>query len=454
LAGAAHHTQSLRSIYFDTDGSAIRRTGYSLRVRADGKSFTQTVKTNGGLAGLFDRGEWEARVKRMALNADALKHSPLRNLKRLDRKAKPVVRAKVDRTAWVIEWNGSTVEAVLDMGSVSAGRLQAPIHELELELKDGKPAALFELAHELGRVMPLQLAVLSKEERGRMLTKGAFGHEHNASVVDLRRSMDAGQAFALIIHECIRHFRLNEDLIIADRNPAALHQARVAIRRLRTALAFFRPAVQQGSTEPLRSELRRFSRPFGNARNLDVFLESHAADLGASDRRRLTSARDGAYEEVIKILNGQRSRDMLLDIVEWAVSGDWRKHTAANRIDQFAARRLDEAWRTLKRKAIRIGDLDEKHLHRLRIRFKKLRYAGDFVAPLFARKRLRKFAGPLEDLQDCLGLIHDDIISRQIHSDFGLGGTTAPGATRRARQLKAIASNYKRLKNARPFWLD
>src|SRR3982751_4631417 len=66
----------------------------------------------------------------------------------------------------------------------------------------------------------------------------------------------------------------------------------------------------------------------------------------------------------------------------------------------------------------RISDLEERQLHRLRIGIKKLRYAVGFLGPLYARKRVRKSASSLEKMQDCLGLIHDDIVSRQIASDF------------------------------------
>ncbi|QNP45564.1 CYTH and CHAD domain-containing protein [Sphingomonas sediminicola] len=261
LSKTDHRTKVQRSIYFDTDDSDAYRAGYSLRVRDDGNSFTQTVKTNGGSAGLFDRREWEARVEQIAPDPDALRQTPLGKIKKLTRDAKPVVWSEVERTTWLINRDGSIVEVALDSGSIRADGKEAPLHELELELRQGKQASLFAIAQELGRVVPLHVGVLSKEERGRMLARGAFGHEHKARAIDLRKKMDAGQAFATIVYECIRHFRLNETLIIEQRDPHALHQARVAIRRLRSAFTFFRPAIQQGSLEPLREELRGFIAP-------------------------------------------------------------------------------------------------------------------------------------------------------------------------------------------------
>lgn len=454
LCGAGHQTQSQSSDYFDTDDGEVHKSGYSLRVRRVGDCFTQTVKTNGGSAGLFDRGEWEERVEQMAPDRKALSRTPLGKLKKLDRKVEPMVCSDVTRRTWLIDRDGSVVEVVLDSGTVSAGGEETWFHELELELKGGKPAALFDFARELGHTVRLEVGVLSKEQRGRMLAKGAFGHEHKAAAPDIRKSMDAGQAFASIVHECVRHFRLNEAPIIAERDPEALHQARVAMRRLRTAFSLFRPAIRQGSLEPLRMELREFLVPFGEARNLDVFLDHHGDELGWRDRRKLTSARAETYDEIIDMLEAQSSRDMFLDLIEWTASGDWRKGAAAASIEKFAAKRLDAVWRKVKRRGARLGDLEEKELHRLRIGIKQLRYAVDFLAPLYARNRVRRFASSLEEMQDCLGLIHDDMISRQIVADFALRETGRTDVVVRSRQVKAMEKRFKQLRRVGRFWAN
>src|SRR4249919_1985088 len=416
LRNADHFTTSQKSIYFDTDDGDVHRAGYSLRVRKVGKCFTQTVKTNPVSTGLFNRGEWETQVEQMALDPKALGQTPLGNLRDLGRKAKPVSCLDVERTTWLIDRDGSMVEVALDSATVSSASQKASLHELELELKGGKQAALFDFAHELSHAVPLKVSVLSKEERGRMLAEGACRHEYKASVVDIRKEMDIGQVFALLVQECVRHFRLNEALIIAERDPDALHQARVAMRRLRTAFSLFHPAIRQSSLKPLRKELRRFASPFGEARNLDMFLNNHGDELGDSDRRKLTSARAKAYKQVIETLKSQPSRDMFLDLVVWTASEDWRKDAASAAIRKFATAQLDAAWRKVRRQGKGLNGFNEKQLHKLRISIKKLRYAVDFLAPLYAKKRARKFALSLEKIQNCLGLLHDDVISRQIVS--------------------------------------
>lgn len=453
LADSSSQTRSIRSVYFDTNKGKVHKAGYSLRVRQDEDDrCTQTVKTNGGGAGLFDRGEWEAPVDHLAPERKALRRTPLGKLKKLDQELEPTVCSAVERTTWLIERDGSLVEVVLDSGTISAGDQDEAFHELELELRDGPADVMFGLAQQLADAIPLEIGVLSKEERGRMLAEGAFDHEQRASEPGIRRDLNAAQAFALIVHECVRHFRLNQALIIAERDPEALHQARVAIRRLRTAFSLFRPAIRQASLEPLRRELKDFIEPFGEARNLDVFLDRCADELGWRDRRKLKSARDDSYDRVIESLSHPRSRSMLLDLVQWTASPDWQKKSASGPIEKFAAMQLDAVWKKVGARASRVGDLREKELHRLRIDIKKMRYAVEFLAPLYRRKKTRRFGASLEAMQDCLGLIHDDMVSRQIVADFGLGEAGRAEAVSRSRQLRKLDRRFRRLKRDNRFW--
>jgi inorganic triphosphatase YgiF len=453
LADSDPQTKALTSQYFDTVKGKVRKAGYSLRVRQADEDYTQTVKTSGGAAaGLFDRGEWEAPVDDLKVDAKALKKSPLGKVPKLQRKLEPQVRADVERETWLIDRDGSLIEVELDSGTVSAEGEKEKFQELEMELRAGEPAALFNLAKQLGQDVPLEIGVLSKEERGRMLGEHALDHEQKAREPDISDKLTVGQTFVAIVQECIRHFRLNQALIIAERDPDALHQARVAMRRLRSAFILFRPAIRQGSLEPLRSELRDFLKPFGTARNLDVYLSRHGEELGWRDRRKLKSARANSYDQVIDALQSQRTRDMMVDLVEWTASDNWRKAVAGDPIGKFAHRRLDRAWKAVKRDASKLADLPEKRLHRLRIDIKELRYSVEFLAPLYPRKRVRQFAASLEAMQDCLGLIHDDMVSREIVADYGLSQTGRTDAAARARQIKKLDGRFSRLKKAGPYW--
>ena len=84
--------------------------------------------------------------------------------------------------------------------------------------------------------------------------------------VRIGRGISITQGFEVIVSSCLRHFQLNEPTVVKARNVEALHQARVAIRRLRSALVLFRPVVADQEFERIQSELRWLVAEFGDAR--------------------------------------------------------------------------------------------------------------------------------------------------------------------------------------------
>jgi len=278
------------------------------------------------------------------------------------------------------------------------------------------------------------------------------GNDHKAREPKVSEALTVGQAFAAVVQECIRHFRHNQVLLVAERDPEALHQARVAMRRLRTAFALFRPALRRKALEPWRAELRQLLEPFGIARNLDVYLDRHGDELGWRDQHKLKAARSETYDRIAESLKGPRVRAFMDGLVEWAISSEWHRPAADKPVVRFAARRLDRAWKKVRKGASHLADLEEKQLHRLRIDIKELRYSVEFLASLHRRKQARRYAASLEAMQECLGSIHDDIVSRQIVADYALMPGAQGDAAARNRPIKQLRSRFKRLKKAGPYW--
>ncbi len=104
--------------------------------------------------------------------------------------------------------------------------------------------------------------------------------------------MTAAKAFQHIVQTCVRQFRLNENLLSDGRQPEALHQVRIALRRLRSAFSIFRAMLDQDVSPGLRDELRWLASELGEARNLDVLL---ARSQPGPLHDRLETARVAAY---------------------------------------------------------------------------------------------------------------------------------------------------------------
>lgn len=442
------------STYFDTSDHDLRAAGVSLRVRRTGDRHVQTVKAGGSaVAGMFARPEWENDVAGPApeLPADA----PIRTLVTgdvLDRVA-PIFTVRVMRRQWIVEPDGATIELVADQGEVTAADRQAPVSEIELELKSGSPAAMFALARALGQVAPLRLGVVTKAERGYRLIDAVGKPSAKAEQLELDRQATVAEAFAAIVGTCLRQFRLNEELLRQHPAPEPVHQARVALRRLRSALSIFRPIVADDRLPHLADELRWLAGSLGEARDLDVLM-ARVDEEGAG---RMATAREGAYAQALAALDSQRARDLMLDLAEWTALGDWRERPDGP--DQparhFAAHALDRLRRRIKRRGRGLAHLSDHDRHRVRIQAKKLRYATGFFEQLFtgkkARRRHKAFLKTLETLQDHLGDLNDVATAPALSARHGLPVEDMP-ADRRDALLADAADARHDLLDAKRFW--
>lgn len=464
LKALPSRTVEQRSVYYDTPKEKLREAGYTLRVRQAGRRFVQTVKGDDRrVGGIFHRAEWEQKIEGLRPDLDALSDTPAGGV--LDGMEAPYLvplfLASVERTAWKVTEQASRIEIVLDDGEVIADGKRSPILEMELELLAGEPHSLFAFARELAVSAPLRIGVLSKFERGLMLRDGGFGKPVKAFPAPVALGMTAGDAFQAIATACIRQFRLNEPLFVEARSSGALHQSRVALRRLRSAFSMFGPLASDGQRDGIRDGLRWISQALGEARDLDVFVDKllDQGQITTDVRTKAVAERDRAFDKAIEALSSQRLRTLMLDLVEWLPLGPW--HAADNPahalrdepVEHFAREMLDRLRKKVRNRGRRLADLDDEDRHQVRIAAKKLRYGSEFFATLFdggGRAKLRKsFLAALEDLQTHLGELNDMVTARTLEKRFpGFD----PGVHDRAALLAAAEKAHERLVDAGRFW--
>ncbi len=159
--------------YFDTPARDLAQARVALRLRRDGEQVIQTLKSRGqSVAGLSERNEWDWYLDKAKLDVKKLADDcwPA-SLAELDKKTlKPIFTTDFIREKAEIAWGRGkakvVIEAALDLGKVIAGKQSEEICELELELRQGEPEALLELAAELAADLPLMPCDISKAERG------------------------------------------------------------------------------------------------------------------------------------------------------------------------------------------------------------------------------------------------------------------------------------------------
>lgn len=449
LRDSKSRSERLVSVYYDTPGGKLRKSGYSLRVRSTPDGYVQTIKTLESGAGLFFRQEWEAAVDSIEPHVEELARTPAGEVgaKRL----RPVVCSAIDRTRWDVHDHHSELEISLDDGDLRADERDQPVCELEIELKKGEPAAAFRAARKIAHHIPLRLGVLSKAERAFALADGLFGKPTKAEPVPVRSDMSVAEGLATILQSCIRHFRLNEPLVAKDRDSDALHQTRVAMRRLRSALSLFRPAIADEEYPRLREELRWFVGQLGEARNLDVYLQQ---DMPKQERKHLLKLRNEAYDRVIEALDSRRFLLLMIDLTAWASLGKWRSGDKADRpLPPFAEKRISRLWLKICGHD-NISAMQDEERHRLRIEIKKLRYALDFMQPLHAQhgRRQKQFSKLIEGLQQSLGRLNDLVTARAIAGTDVSQEVDARYADERAKCLREAGKLLNRLKLTGPYW--
>ena len=320
----------------------------------------------------------------------------------------PLFSIDNERRLWTIDG----VEIALDRARIVAGERETSFYELEIEQKDGDFAQLFALAHRLVTTADVRLSVLSKAQRGYRLL-GAAPVAARAAPIMLAAPITAQAAFAVIARACMVQFRLNEALLLATADPVALHQARVALRRLRSALSLNKAMLADSRFPGLCADLRWLAARLGKARDLDVLI-ARAGDNFL--REQLCKARAGAYRNAGRALRSVRARTLMIDLAAWIAIGDWRAAPETRAMRDlsarcFAAMVLDRQFRRLRTGGRNLARLDDRARHEVRKTAKKLHYAAGFYASLFdgkrERQRHKRFVAAVQALLDQLGALND-----------------------------------------------
>jgi triphosphatase len=413
-----------KATYFDTPGLDLRKQGLSLRVRKEGDRFVQAVKRVRG-EDMFARDEWETEVVSANLDLAALDATPVAKALDSDYAALgPIFVSNVTRASRNLAFDADVISVTIDSGKLMAGKATAPVLEMELELKAGEARTLFKLARDLFENAPIRLSLLTKSDRGFALAGVERARAGKASATPLAPEMSVAEAFRRIARSCLVQIVSASEVLQREPTAEGVHQTRIGLRRLRTAMKIFQPAVDDGRTDWIEQEVRWIAGELGDARALDVFLEEGFTPVAGtlSDNRAaarygdsLNSARLAAYDKALIAVASPRFARLTLEIALWVEDGDWlrspdREAVLQSPIGPFAADALDRLRTTVRKRGEGLKDLAADRRHKLRIRTKRLRYATQFFEKAFGDvdgKRRRRFVAALKSLQESLGKLND-----------------------------------------------
>lgn len=465
-AGAGTRRVRLQAAYFDTPGRDLARAGLALRLRKEGRRWVQTLKAAGEDA--LTRFEHSVTLDAVQAVVDPARHAGTPQgdrLLALVRGAGPLAetyRTEAWRRLRRVRHRLGQVELALDVGEIRSGERRLPLCEFEVELVDGEPEAVLEVAGRWMARFGLWLDIRSKAERGDRLARGLVGvPATKAAALAVPREATVAQAWQAVLGAALEHLLPNVCELAQDAPDEAghrveqVHQARVALRRLRTAMRFFRGWPGVPDTRDAQDALRAVFTRLGQARDRDVvvaLLEPVLTPAGLPLPDAWAPAQAGS-DGVAEVLRSTEAQRLWLQLLRWRLAG--LPPAAAEPFEPRATKRLRSWHRAVAAHARDFLALDDTARHALRKRIKRLRYAVDFAGSLYGGGAVKGYLRALAAAQECFGQFNDLAMAQACLAEIQAPWAWyARGwlAARREALLPACQASLETLSGAPRFW--
>jgi inorganic triphosphatase YgiF len=438
--------------YFDTPTLDLAQRDCGLRLRRQGRRWLQTLKLGqraGG--GLHAREEFEVEVAGPGLEAERIAHAASRDWALAQGEALAVIfETRIRRHRWCVDFADARIEISLDSGSLHAASARCEINEVELELLEGPVDALFALALELARELPLRPETGNKAAAGYALYRQQPPAPSAARIPALTPRMTPFEAVAATVREAMRHVLDNlSALETADDVTECVHQARIALRRLRLAdaeLDRIAPPQDGGATA---HDLGQYARRLGAVRDLDVFIETTLPVLAGPDLAALRPALLRLRERRLRLARAELAAPafgcLLLELLRRLQRTARDAPPNRSQLADFVGGQFERRARRVRRLARDWPQLSTDARHELRKRIKALRYLSEFFSALYPPTALRRYLAPLQSVQQELGDENDAAVGERLLHELGrqqpqLAGRAA--AAREALRQRAAARRH------------
>ena len=453
-------TRRIQDRFFDTADYALAREGMTLWQRKTGRSLRLMLLHKGetleapatSLAPELSAfgPDWQETL------AAALKEAPLHE----------IASASVKQT---IRELGET-RLVFETGALIVAERKTPFSEIELSCPSASlPDNVAALAGFALRLQPEPLGPRA------MRLGGAPPPGVHKAAAGLAGEPSLDEAVEAIISACLDQFLANWPVFFEGDEVAAVHQMRVAMRRLRSALGLFYRALPAPEFLTLRVEAKRIASILGGARDWDVFItmlrDGPAAafpdEAGfAALEAQCVAYRQAGYAQARALLEDPATTRFLLMAQALVARRGWRNGLPAELLPRlaepakaFGAEALQRLHRKLRKRGKHLARLAAHDRHSVRIELKRLRYAAEFFSTLLVpRQRVRQFHHAAASLQEELGKLNDmaaaQALALRLHGDSpeasrALGILLGWAAHAKLGEPRAIASAWKEFKDVK-----
>ena len=430
--GKAPAARSLVSTYFDTPDRALNKRRIALRVRRSGRNAPIIgVKWPPKASGeAFSRGEVEARSPSGELDLSLLGAEIAAELSQIigERGLEPQFETRVKRRTRLLTAGATQIEIAFDEGEIRAGERRAHVAEVELELKSGDAVELYDFALRAVEAAPLRLDVASKSERGFRLVDGSVATPVKARDPSFPPGANIDDAIVSVIENTLAHFLANLASLRESDDPESIHQLRVALRRMRSALGMFNRLIPCAEFDAFRAEAKRIATALGPARECDAFSDLLAAgprqvssggSVFAAIDAALAKRRQTLYAEARDLIDAKETAAFALQLQAFLSRRGWRNAASQGSpsltapVTQFSSQTLNRLRKRVLKRGKKLVSLPDDKRHQVRIALKNLRYAAEFFGGLYGEPgNCRSYLRAVSRLQDILGA-HNDAAGAQ-----------------------------------------
>ncbi|GAB01949.1 MULTISPECIES: CYTH and CHAD domain-containing protein [Acinetobacter] len=415
----------LQAKYYDTADRLLAKNYVAIRLRQEGEHWVQTFKA--ASKNHLQRIEEDIFLGKCAeepeLDLSLYKHnqtvqSVLRDI--LGNNAPELIlqfQTDVQRSFHVFEFENSKIEVCLDDGEIRTPTDQAKICEVEFELKQGSAQDLILFSKTWVEKYQLWLDVRSKAERGNLLAIGKkVSPATKAKSLNLESNASAEQAIKQIIENTLNHILPNA-AAIADGVAKAthVHQARVGLRRLRSALKHFSNWSTQ--IDPTwESQLAEIFQALGESRDFDAIKDAViplVQQVSHFEFGLITNQPNNIAQQ----FSHPKTTQLFLSLLNFVYSEN--EHKA--KLSKQVAKSLSQLYAKILKDSAQFLDLPVEQQHRTRKRVKQLRYCIDFIAGLYPEKNIQPFLDKLEPIQEYLGFYNDLYVAEKIFEQQAVG---------------------------------
>lgn len=495
--------ERLSAYYFDTPEHDLAKHGIALRIRYEDNQWVQTLKTQGD--GVAKRVELNNILELTSTPSDIDLTSLSINLALIDNgmvskqlaQIMPIEQLQaalviqyytdIERTSRIIKKNTSRIEIAYDRGIVgilaskttdnskTSPLKQYDIHEIEFELLEGNVNDLVDVAKTWCKRYKLYLSTITKAHRGNLLLANqtfAPPTKADLSLLNLDKNVSQFDFLQQVVNNCLAQILPNASAISeGSLDGNHVHQLRVGIRRLRTALKTFKNFAAHANYQIDPNCITVLKQTFGilgEYRDREILKFKTQPMLEAQGSPHVEWSTDVG----IMPIDAVRANDfqiVLLDLIALThlPISITEKINQSSKAKPILAKKLEKLFNTIVKASDNFAQLDVEQQHDIRKDLKTLRYVSEFAAPLFKgnskikkgkkQTRLDAFLRYLEPAQAVLGDYNDNVVG---HAYYQQKATQDPKALfavgwfggQASHSAEVCAISLKTLKNAPKFW--